>query len=188
MEKRFANNWSLMGSYTYSESTGLIPRPWFQSQNNPFYGSTDGQDPNAYRNADQLLQGDRPHMFRLQGVFRLPWDFIVSPSLDIQSGKPFPRQIRVNSLNQPSPYNILEPAGSRDGLRLDSQELVNINVGKRFYIGGTEIKIDGIIYNLLNDDAPLFLATTRLQTPGDEFTPDEWILPRRLMVKLGISF
>ena len=61
------------GSYTLSKSEGLIPRPWFQHQNNPFYGNRNGQDPNAYLNAYQTLQGDRPHMFRLQGVLFLPW-------------------------------------------------------------------------------------------------------------------
>ena len=114
-EKRMRDNWSLYGSYTYSNSEGLIPRPWRQSQNNPFYGSTQGQDPNSYLNADQVLQGDRPHMFRLQGVFLLPAEFIISPSINIESGKPFNRQTRGPSdLTQPSPNIILARAGTND--------------------------------------------------------------------------
>ena len=92
---RDAGLWNLQGSYTYSKSEGLIPRPWFQSQNNPFYGSSTGQDPNSYMNAYQRLQADRPHMFRLQAVLFLPYDIVLALNGNVESGKPFSRQVRA---------------------------------------------------------------------------------------------
>ena len=46
-DKRFSNRWALSASYTWSKSEGLIPRMLSQQQFNPFYGSTEGRDPNS---------------------------------------------------------------------------------------------------------------------------------------------
>ena len=193
--KRYSNNWSLQGSYTYSKSDGLIPRPWPQSQNNPFYGSKQGQDPNAYLNAYGRLQADRPHMFRIQGVFELPWEIMVSTSVNIESGKPFNRQIRGPSdLNQSSNYIIMAPSGSDDvsvggALRRPTQKNVDLLLSKRFPFGETaRFRIDATIYNLLNDNADLFFEDLRLADTSARFIPSDWMLPRRLMLKLAFEF
>lgn len=193
LAKRYSNNWSLQGSYTWSKSEGLIPRPWFQAQNNPFYGSSVGKDPNAYLNGYGRLQADRPHMFRLQGVFRLPWEFMLSTSINIESGKPFNRQIRVFGFNQSTPNVIMAPAGSDDPgfggeLRRPTQKNIDLLIGKRFNVSGAVLKFDATIYNLLNDNADLFFEDLRLQNPGDTFIPSDWMLPRRLMVRFGFEF
>jgi len=38
-----------------------------QTQQTPFYGSTEGSDPNDHINADQLAQGDRGHVLQILG-------------------------------------------------------------------------------------------------------------------------
>ena len=188
LSKRFSHNWSMMTSYTWSKSEGLIPRPWFQDQNNPFYSSGVGRDPNNYFNADQRLQGDRPHSFRFFGVFQLPAGFIVSPAINVESGRPFNRQIEVFELNQDSQRVIMEPAGSRDGLRRQTVQNVDIMVGNRVTVGDVTLKFDAILYNLLNRDDVVYFQDLRLQSPEETFLPDQLILPRRLMVKLGFEF
>ena len=84
-------------NYTYSKSTGLSARPLSQFQNNPSYGSKDGSDLiNSYLNAEGRQQGDRPHMFRVQGVFQnLPAKLTASVLADFESGRYYVRQIRV---------------------------------------------------------------------------------------------
>jgi hypothetical protein len=192
--KRYADNWSLQGSYTWSRSKGLIPRPWFQAQNNPFYGSTTGQDPNAYLNARGFLQGDRPHMVRVTGVWRLPYEIMFSTSVNIESGKPHTRMIRSSAFNQSTPYIIMAPGGSEDvsvggTLRRPTQKNIDIMVGKRFYLTDRAlIKADLTIYNLLNDNADLFMETLRLQDVDETFIPSSWMLPRRLMIRIGFEF
>ena len=176
--KRYSNDWSLMGSYTWSKSEGLSPRPWYQAQNNPFYGSTVGQDPNSYLNARGFLQADRPHMLRIQGVWRLPYDIMFSTGINIESGKPYNRQIRVFGFNQATPRVIMAPSGGDDvsvggTLRRPTQKNIDLMVGKRFYMGDrAHLRADLTIYNLLNDDADLFMQDLRLQDPDDDVHPE----------------
>ena len=188
---RDAGRWNIQSSYTLSRSEGLISRPWFQSQNNPFYGSSTGQDPdpNSYMNAYQRLQGDRPHMFRVQGVLFLPWDTLLAVNLNMESGKPFSRQIRASGVtNQRAQNFIVEPAGSRDGLRHPFLRVVDLRLGKRFDFGDVTLKVDAYLYNLMNSTASISMTSLRLETPGEDFIPSAWVEPRRLMILGGIVF
>jgi outer membrane receptor protein involved in Fe transport len=184
-QKRFARGWSLMGSYTYSESTGLIPRMLSDTQFNPFYGSREGADPNNYLNADQLLQGDRKHMFRVQGNFTLPWGLELAGALNVQSGRPYSRQARV-PLDQGLTTIIVEPAS--DDRRLPSTALIDLALGKRITLPhDVVLKLDAQVFNLLNEDSHQFWETLVL-APGDTFVESEWVLPRRVMLRLGVEF
>jgi hypothetical protein len=116
---------------------------------------------------------------------------MFSTSINIESGKPYNRQIRVFDFNQSTPYVIMAPSGSDDvtgKLRRGTQKNIDIIFGKRIRAGGMTVKLDALVYNLLNDNADLFFSDLRLQQPGDEFIPSDWVLPRRLMVKLGLEF
>jgi hypothetical protein len=184
--RRYAGGWSLMSSYTWSESDGLIPRMLSQSQFNPFYGSREGSDPNNYINSEQLLQGDREHMFRVQGNFDLPKQLYLGGVVNLQSGTPFNRQVRVPGLNQGLVTVIMEPA--TDDRRKPFQSLVDVSLGRRFKLGdrGT-IKLDLQLLNALNEDANEFFETLVLQA-GDSPIPSNFIFPRRLMVRAGWEF
>jgi outer membrane receptor protein involved in Fe transport len=184
--KRYANNWGLNASYTWSRSEGLIPRMLSQAQFNPFYGSREGADPNNFLNAEGRLQADRPHMFRLQGVTRLPWDFQLSTNLDFSTGKAHNRQIRVGNLGQGTVSVIMEPGGA---YRFSSVRNVDVLIGKRIRLAGSAaLRLEGWILNLLNDDQELSYADLRLQTPEARFTADTWVEPRRLQLRVGIQF
>ncbi|MEZ5331068.1 MAG: TonB-dependent receptor [Thermoanaerobaculia bacterium] len=183
-EKRHSNGWSMMGSYTWSKSEGLIPRPLAQTQFNPFYGSTEGADPNQWMNADQLLQGDREHMLRVQANVDLPWTLDFTASLNWQTGRPYSRQARF-SLGQGLTTVILDPAS--DSRRLPDTTVLDVGIGKRFEIGRSEIKLDFQVLNLLNEDANQFWETLVLG-PGDRFVPSDFVYPRRGILRLGVSF
>jgi hypothetical protein len=184
--KRYANDWGLNASYTWSRSEGLIPRMLSQAQFNPFYSSREGADPNNYINAEGRLQADRPHMFRVQGVARMPWDFQVSANVDLSSGRAHNRQIRAAGLGQGTVSVIMEPGGS---YRFSPVRNVDLLVGKRIRLAGNAaIRLEGWILNLLNDDQELSFSDLRLQTANDKFTPDTWVEPRRLQLRVGIQF
>jgi outer membrane receptor protein involved in Fe transport len=182
--KRHANGWSLMGSYTWSKSEGLIPRPKQQTQGSPAYFSTDGSDPNEWINADQLLQNDREHMFRLQGNVDLPWSMELTGSLNWQSGRPYNRQGRA-SLDQGNVWIILEP--NSDDRRLPSTFVLDLGIGKRWKIGEMELKTDLQVLNALNEDAHQFWETQQLG-PGDGYVPTDFVYPRRAVIRLGLTF
>ena len=188
-DARDAGAWSLQGSYTYSRSEGLIPRPWYESQNNPFYASRQGQDPNSYLNAYQRLQGDRPHMFRLQGALLLPHDLLLAVNANFESGKPFSRQLRAAGVTaQPAQRFIIEPAGSRTGLRHPTLWLLDLRLGKRFSLGDLRVKLDAWLYNALNSTASIGHSSLQLEDPGESFIPNLWVEPRRLMLLAGVAF
>ncbi len=186
---RDAGLWNVQGSYTYSRSEGFIPRPWFQTQNNPFYGSSVGQDPNSYQNAYQRLQADRPHMFRAQGVLFLPWDFVFAANMNFESGKPFSRQVRASGETEQQAQDIIvEPAGSRDGLRHPFLWVLDLRFGKRLRVGDVDLKLDAWLYNALNSAASISMSSLRLEDPGENFIPSSWVEPRRLMLMAGFVF
>jgi len=184
-ERRFADFWSMKASYTYSESTGLIPRFLSQWQFNPFYGSREGSDLNSYLNANgQRLQGDRPHMLRVQANFQLPWQMRANTLVNLQSGRPYSRQSQVPTEGRPAA--VVAPAG--DPGRHDFQYLWDIGFGKQFNLGGSvALQVDLQLLNVLNNSATDWFETVVL-AEGDEFVPNTWIRPRRLQLHIGIEF
>ena len=190
LDKRFSNDLGLSGSYTWSKAEGLIPDPFNEEVGSePFYGSTIGSDPNTFVNSRGRLVWDRPHLFRLHGTFRLPADFLLSGALNIMSGRAFSRQVRLFDLSSEGSIPvIMESAGSRDGLRHPTNKNVDLRIGKSFRVGeDARFKLDAIFLNLLNDDASLEMASLELDE-GEDFVPDSWVFPRRLMIRIGFEF
>ncbi len=183
--RRFADFWSLQANYTYSESTGLIAAYQSQYQSNPLYGNRWGADPNAFLNADgQRLQGDRPHMFRVQANFQLPWNMNANTMINLQSGRPYNRLYRVPT--ELSPRAVVAPAG--DPGRHDFQYLWNLGIGKRFDLGGdVGLQIDLQLFNVLNSTPTDWFETTTL-SDGDVYVPTTWVRPMRLQLHFGIDF
>lgn len=181
--KKMSNNWALNASYTRSKSWGLSPRPLEQDQFNPFYGNTRGSDPNAWVNAEGRLQGDRPNMFRIQGFWnKLPLGLNASVNVDFSTGKPNTRQYSVD-LTQGFTRVIM----ARD-IRLPNFKVIDLTIGREFDLGkSVRLRLNGTIYNLLNTDNELYMASLVLGD-GSVFTPDTWAKPRRLQLQLGMHF
>ncbi len=183
-DKRHSNGWSLQSSYTWSKSEGLIPRQFSNFQNNILLLSRNGTDPNHWLNADQLLQGDREHMFRILANVDLPWGLRATTVVNLQSGRAFARQMRVRVGGRNTNVTAVS---ANDDQRYPSQELVDVSLGKRFTLGGTTLKVDAQIFNLLNDDAVDRWATLFV-SDSDEFVPRSYVAPRRLMLRIGLEF
>jgi outer membrane receptor protein involved in Fe transport len=182
--RRFADFWSMSASYTYSKSTGLIADYTSQWQSNPLYASTRGSDPNQFLNANGMrLQGDRPHMLRVQANFVLPWNVNLNTMINLQSGRPYARHYYVPTGGNPPA--VVAPAGT---YRHDFQYLFDLGVGKRFNLGSdVGLQIDLQFLNLLNNKATDWFETVVL-AEGDDFVPNTWIKPRRLQLHVGIDF
>jgi outer membrane receptor protein involved in Fe transport len=185
LNKRRSNGWSLKSSYTWSRSEGLIPRPKRQTQGSALFGTLDGTDPNEWLNADQLLQADREHMFRVQGAFDLPWSFEGSLALNWQSGRPYARTDRAR-LGQGATFFIIEPAS--DDRRLPSTAMVDIGLRKRIKLRddvALELGVD--VFNVFNEDANTDWDSLWVG-PGERYVPDSYVWPRRAMIRLGVDF
>ncbi|MCY3972265.1 MAG: TonB-dependent receptor [Acidobacteria bacterium] len=191
LNKRYSDGWSLYSSYTWSDSTGFLPRPLSQSQGNPFYTSTDGRDPNNWINADQTLQNDREHMFQFQGSFELPWKILGSATYSFMTGKPYNRQLRVGLANSASPLaqggvNVIAIPAS-DDTRLPDQNNFDLSFGRRFDVGEVKLKLDLQVLNVFNEDTWDWWDT--LQVPTDEeYVASGYLFPRRVMIRFGLEF
>jgi len=184
-ERRFSDFWSMQANYTYSESIGMIAAYQSQYQSNPLYGSRTGSDPNAFLNANgQRLQGDRPHMFRVQANFQLPWQMRLNTLINLQSGRPFARRYQLPTYGNPAA--VVAPAD--DPRRHGFQYLWDLGWGKSFSLGqGVAIDVDLQLLNVLNSTPTDWFETTLL-AEGDQFIPNWWTKPRRLQLHLGINF
>jgi hypothetical protein len=185
-ERRHREGWSLMSSYTWSRSEGLLPRPDLQSQGAPFYSSINGSDPNEWLRADQLLQNDREHMLRLQGNFDLPWNSEFTAALNLQSGRPYSRLARVTDLEQGTQTIVVEPAS--DDNRLSSVTLLDVGIGKRWDVGNDVVlKTDFQVLNVFNEDENQFWEDLTLGL-GETLVATDFVYPRRGIVRLGLEF
>ncbi len=187
LNRRFTGRWSMQASYTYSESTGLIPRFHSQYQFNPFYSSRQGSHPNSYLGIGDgiTLTGDRPHMFRVLGNFELPWNLHANASVNLQSGRPFYRQFQLpgGGGSFSARRALLDT-----GLRHPTQRIVDLGLGRVFSLGDRfELKLDVQVLNLLNDDGTDWFETTVL-ADGDSFIPIVWVKPRRIQLRAGFAF
>jgi len=184
-ERRFSDFWSMQANYTYSKSTGLIAAYMSQYQSNPLYGSRTGSDPNSFLNANgQRLQGDRPHMFRVQANFELPYQMRLNTMINLQSGRPYARRAQLPTEGRPAA--VVAPAG--DPGRHGFQYLWDLGWGKRFGLGkAVAIQVDLQLLNVLNNTPTDWFETTLL-AEGDDFIPNWWVKPRRLQLHVGIEF
>jgi outer membrane receptor protein involved in Fe transport len=184
-DKRYADRWSLMGSYTLSRSEGLQPRPLSQNQGSTLFATLDGSDPNEWLNARQVLPNDREHMLRMQGNVDLPWNLEATGSLNWQTGRPFARIDRAR-LDQGSVFFVIDPAS--DDTRLPSTLMLDLALGKRFQLGGDlELKLDVQVFNVLNEDANTFWESLWVG-PDEQYVASDFVWPRRVMIRLGLEF
>ncbi|MCP4200825.1 MAG: hypothetical protein GY769_02690, partial [bacterium] len=101
--KHYANGWSMMASYTWSDSNGFLPTPLAQDQGDPAFTIQDGRDPNHWINAEQALQNQREHAVQIQGNFDLPWNLLGTVVYRYLSGKPYNRQVQAGVFSSQFP-------------------------------------------------------------------------------------
>ncbi len=188
-KKRFSNNWDLMASYSWSESTGLNPSfnsgGGLDEQGAVFWDSTTMSNPNIYYGAtsDRVLGGDRTHILRVLGNVMLPYQFKLNSVVNIQTGRIYDRRQNY-VLPNTTGYIITSPADDR----LPTQYLWDFGVGKHFNLGkGTDFSIYLQILNILNDDAIAGWQTLAPRGGGDPI-PNAWVLPRRANIRLRFAF
>jgi len=189
--KRYAGGWSMMASYTLSDSSGFLATPLAQDQGNPAFTNQDGRDPNNWINAEQALQNQRRHAVQIQGNYDLPWNLLGTLVYRYLSGKPYNRQVTAGvfssqfALNQGGQTVIAVPAS--EDTRFPDQNVLDLSIGRGFEAGPTTITIDLQFFNVFDNDAHDSWQTL-IVAPGDSYYPRAYVLPRRLGLRLGVRF
>ena len=181
--KRMSNGWQASGSYTFSRATGLQAAGGTTADGAQLStvapANMFGSDPNNLTNADGRLPNDRPHVFRMTSVVRIPRiDVVVAGNLQHFTGKPWAAAAQV-SLAQGDQRILLEPRGSR---RLSSQSIFDLRVSKTLRIGDSrrvELLVD--LLNVLDDTAEEALVSDVLAS-ATFARPRAFVDPRRAMI------
>ena len=192
VEKRRANGWQALASYTFSRNSGLQPSSGGTaaaaqvstvSRPQPI---TFGRDPNDLINARGRMLNDRPQVFRVMGNADVPrTGFVVAANFQVLSGKPWAATALVNPQNVQQRV-LIEPRGTR---RMSSQRLLDLRVSRAIplrTLGRLELILD--VLNVLNDDAEEAISGDDLFNPATFGQPSVFIDPRRAMLGVRMNF
>jgi hypothetical protein len=150
--RRFADNWSLRASYTYSELTGNYSGLASSDE----FGRT---DPNVARYFDGLVYGfddhgalvdgelntDRPHAVELQGIYRFPWNMSIGVNTSWRSGTPTTTTAFYNGVD-------FFPKGRNDMGRTDDLTQTDLFIAQPFKIGSFGFEVNLNVINLFDED------------------------------------
>ena len=138
LTKRLSDRWQMLAGYTLSK--------------NKIEGVSVDVSPNFLINADGNIttaaNADRPHQFKLTGMYLVPFhDLIVSGNFSAQQGPPVTRQISRAVGFATNQIINLEPLGST---RLDTLTKIDLRVGKLFRFGNRSLEATVDFDNLTN--------------------------------------
>ena len=167
LQKRFANNWSGTASYLYSRLWGNYSGLASSDENgrtspnvNRYYDNTvmsygaDGQP--VYG----PLQTDRPHIFKLQGVYDFKWGTLVGANWFIQSGIPQSTSFRFSGFP-------VFPFGRNDLGRSPVLSQLDLNVIQEFKLPGhSRLQLQANVDNVFDQDTWTNYFLTITQGPS----------------------
>ena len=74
-----------------------------------------------------------------------------------------------------------------DSTTFPAQNVFDVSLGRSFEAGSAVFRIDAQLFNVFNSDAHDSWQTL-VVAPGDAYYPRAHVLPRRLMLRLGLKF
>jgi hypothetical protein len=157
LNKRFAKGWSLMASYVWQHSRGLLGTDWLGSYGySPLYN-----DPNSHVNAYGRFPLERRHQIKVQGMWRGPWGINISGFFRWFKGRTYTRDVSSADLLVPlsqGPTTIFgEERGSRN---LPNLVILDFRLEKMFRFDKYSIGIFADAFNLFNANAATNVITT----------------------------
>jgi outer membrane receptor protein involved in Fe transport len=182
--RRMSNHWQFFASYVYEKNYGTKGTGHAESQANVFAG------PNTVVNADGRLTEDRPHQFKAQGSYELPYGVMASASYSLLSGLPWARQIRYLRTDSPqiiveSSITVLgEPIGTQ---RFDAVQDLSLRGEKRIKLGRSTLGLIVDVFNVMNLSTVTSLQQIRVDHP-DFGKPGEILTPRTFRFGARLSF
>ena len=135
-------------------------------------------------NTDGLLIGDRPVLFKVQGLVELPWGVTAAANFQHQTGRPWGRRERVNGLGVPVTIRVETIDGSR---RVPDWNFLDIRLQKDFRIAAARVGGFVDILNATNSDAHQNIGSD-LGSSEAFGTPTFFVNPRTVMLGAKVRF
>lgn len=185
LTKRSSQGWHATTSLTLSRSEGIGAVSRVGQGNTLLPSNANFRDVNSLVNNEGPLQGDRPVMFKLLGGYNFPGGVRVAANYTHQSGTPYARTVRLDTVRQTPLFILAEPRGA---LRFPSQDLVDVRAEKTFRLGGRvqgDVFVD--VFNMLNRDTTLDVLST-VGTASTFLQPSAILDPRVAQIGFGLRF
>jgi outer membrane receptor protein involved in Fe transport len=152
LEKRMANNWMFLGSYTLSETKGTVATS--------FTGFLDSAGETV--NRDGYLSPDRRHIVKLAGSYIFPYGIHLGFQYRHLSGFPYTKLLINPFYNFYGMYET--PLGADDpatgiARRYPSLNTLDLRIEKTFRVGKGNLGVYADIYNTFNADTPISYYT-----------------------------
>ncbi len=189
--RRMTGRWSLNASVTWLRSTGRLAQSREGVEVRQLGGMQFrefGRDPNDFVNTDGRQRGDVEWQFKAQAVYKLPWDILVSANVSSRSGAHLIRQRGASSLTRLNTTLLLQKRGENG--RLPSVTFVDARLEKEFKLrpdSGLRLALAADVFNLLNEDAPQRVRSSRVDNPTFNW-PRDFVLPRRFLLGAKLKF
>jgi hypothetical protein len=182
--KRYANNWQLFSSLTWSKAEGINivshrTTSWALATRGTF-----GKDPNDYTNAGGPLSHDRTWIFKVQASYSFPWGIMAGVNYLYQTGRPIPMFARV----YPDQGKRTILAEQRGPDRYKPWSLLDFRLQKTFDLHKS-LRLDATIdvFNLFNSGTVTAFRTHNLWERAYN-EPSSIFFPRRIQVGLKLKF
>jgi hypothetical protein len=173
VDKRYSDRWMARASYTLSRLYGNYPglsQTDENGRNSPNVGRSFDYPLMAFDGNGEPVFGrlptDRPHQFKIQGNYEMPFGTLVGLNQYIASGIPVTREAAAIS---PSNFPIQYLGRLSDG-RTPTISQTDLTVSHQFRVGGTRSFIVGMdVINLFDQKTTINKFMTQLQSATVEF-------------------
>jgi hypothetical protein len=181
VDKRLSARWSARASYTISRLYGNYPGLSQTDENGR-------NSPNVGRNFDYPLMAfmgngepalgrlptDRPHQFKMQANYEMPWGTLLGASQYVASGIPVTREAAAIAGHS---YPIQYLGRLSDG-RTPTISQTDLTVGHTFRLGARSFSVGMDIINLFDQKTAINKFMTQLQTATVEFSEADFYAGR----------
>jgi hypothetical protein len=167
-ERRFTQRWGLNASYTYSKLWGNYTGLASGEEQNAVGGSA-RLSPNVSRQFDAVqssydkhgeftygrLASDRPHQFKAQAMYQLPWQMMVAVNQYVGSGTPKTELALVPF------HNFFMPNGRGNLGRTPTLTQTDLALTQTLSFGGRNFQLLVNVLNVFDEDTPIKYWTVR---------------------------
>ena len=187
LKKRYAHNWMLGISLTYSKSEGLTTiahKDSARQYSTVARGGSYGSDPNDFINAYGRLANDRPWVLKVQTAYSFPWGILASANWIYQTGRPDPSFTGFR-LDQGFRRVLAEARGPD---RFPNWSMLDLRLQKTFHIGD-RVRFSTIfdVWNVFNANTDTYWASHRMYS--SLYKGRDWLFyPRRLQIGFKLEF
>jgi hypothetical protein len=173
LEKRLANNWMGMLSYTWSRDAGNYSGLSSSDENgrdNPNNSRDYDYPVMSFNGSGQVLDGvldtDRTHQIKAQALYLAKWGTSFGLNQYAFSGTPITRQVPINTTSR---YPVRYAGRGSDG-RTPFLTQTDLFVQHGFKVGGSRVlQVEANVLNLFNQSTANSVVTTMRRTGAIPF-------------------